>query len=201
MKKIIFIILLLSDFSFAGDIKDFIVNVQVENVVNNKTVLYNGTGVIASYKDKVFILSAKHLMENTAKDIFIWQGSIRIIPKYTIKSKTHDFIIIFSDQLKYGLPLEDNIRPNLQCLAVGFGYKSGYVVMPCKTIGIFLSVTDNYSSYIKTDCKLEHGMSGGALLCNNKVIGINSFVTVQKPIVGIHMPANYIIEILNKIKN
>ncbi len=166
-------------------IKNLVVRIKVKkqsisyNNPLNKTKLKNSSGT-GFFLTNNYIITCYHVIEDS---VFIYINHEKT-DKEKIKVKVHaifpddDIAILYVDNQKYGIEineiapisvLKDKINENENNVIVyGYPLNSNSIKV---TKG---SLTGFHKSYFETDATLNPGNSGGPLVFNNKIIGINA---------------------------
>ena len=163
-------------------VKDLLVKIKVKkqnidfnNPLNkSKVKKTSGTGFFISNN---YILTCYHVIENSI-DIYLNHQKTN---KEKIKAKVHsifpddDLAVLYVDNEKYGinvgkvdtLILKNNIKDDENVLVYGYPLNSNTIKFSKGSLSGF------HKSYFETDATLNPGNSGGPLVYNDKIIGIN----------------------------
>lgn len=170
----------------------------------------SGSGFFISLNNKTYLITARHVLSNPKNLLRITDSDANEV-KLTI-SKTH--VMEYYDATIFELTGEvppsvsiipvshgDEIATNYKdCIVYGYPGKSSLISAygKAKKSFVALNATTLLEGVI-SDCKVRKGMSGGPVLVNGKVVGVNSFFIKYKKRYNFHVDMSLIINTIKSI--
>jgi len=203
MKK--FIPLFFAFLLLSGCLKTYdnsVYNPIIKICSNTKKGIVRGTGFIISYKKNFFLITAAHVVAGSE---LMWlfnknETNSKIIPKQYFSPYADDIaIVIISDvprQIKPMKLYKGKVKTGILCEAYGYKYGFDYVVAGGLLLNSGFTVNGKVKNHLLTSCEIFTGMSGGPLVYNGQVIGVNSQILYCKGKdlqYGVHVPVKELI--------
>ena len=151
-------------------------------------IVSHGTAFATTIHNKLYILSAYHVVEGEGNPIFLTDKR-NLVPVHVLRTiKMPSIDVVAFEILRdpdFIKPLDNsNVMPTDQINAMGFPFAKDMRLARGKVRKII----------IDSDCDIEVGMSGGPILNNDSVVGLTT--SKQIPPGGVHVPMNVISETL-----
>lgn len=168
-------------------------------------ILGRGTGFLVRHREHIFLISAAHV---ALPDSELWvsnrEGLTSIQVKNIIRARSGDIVACLVTHVPSNMitfEFANNLNPKKPCQALGL--KSGFYPSeswsPVLARGLVL-LNSTPEDMIVTRCELLPGMSGGPLLQEGKVVGVNcAYAYYHGGRIGLHCPSDRLRKLLEDI--